>query len=401
MSLQELRDQRRLQLQQQQEQRSHDEMSRLDWNARHGERSIYGSINIGDHHLNPSHLPPPPRAETPPRPPFGVERGGGAGDGGMAPPPINNNNRNRSPNGEELSSTVQDLELTIEHQDSREGSGGGGGAAAGEDPSTSSSSAITTTTTRSSTATAAAAADTAEEEMSASAPPPPPTNNATSTTLSSSIPLPPSRRSRRLAAVRGLERISTAIATGGMGADYDDDDDDNNVDVYESSSKKKPTKSSSPLPESKKPSSSIFSKTSTCCICLEIPTEEELSTINGCEHPYCFTCIETWADRENTCPLCKSRFTKIEKVNYKSSKRKRGDDDDDDHSDIGDEKLLSGRKSKRVRNRNQRADINMINPLRGYFCKSLTCVRWGKDHSVPLLFCIDHLTEFTLSCKKQ
>ena len=159
-----------------------------------------------------------------------------------------------------------------------------------------------------------------------------------------------------------MERISAAIATGGMGSDYDDSDD----------SKKRQTKKSHPASKKKdgsaadvgKKPSSIFSKTATCCICLEVPTEEELSAIDGCDHPYCFTCIDTWANRENTCPLCKSRFTKIDKVNFKSSKRKRGG------VESGASEMSSlGRKSKKVRTRNQRADINVNNPLQGLFGK--------------------------------
>jgi len=51
-----------------------------------------------------------------------------------------------------------------------------------------------------------------------------------------------------------------------------------------------------------------------CCICLDIPALPELSSLNGCGHTFCFDCIEKWAERENTCPLCKVRFTKINRV---------------------------------------------------------------------------------------
>ena len=50
-----------------------------------------------------------------------------------------------------------------------------------------------------------------------------------------------------------------------------------------------------------------------CCICLEQPLVKDLAKVNGCEHRFCFNCIETWADRENTCPLCKIRITQIER----------------------------------------------------------------------------------------
>jgi hypothetical protein len=53
-------------------------------------------------------------------------------------------------------------------------------------------------------------------------------------------------------------------------------------------------------------------------------------------------------------------------VNYvKSSKRRRGGGGGESCGACE----MSGRKSKKVRTRNQRADINMINPLQGLFGK--------------------------------
>mmetsp|Transcript_28857 Transcript_28857/g.40798 ORF Transcript_28857/g.40798 Transcript_28857/m.40798 type:complete len:380 (-) Transcript_28857:1295-2434(-) len=52
-----------------------------------------------------------------------------------------------------------------------------------------------------------------------------------------------------------------------------------------------------------------------CIICLCDPDPEDLAKINGCDHQFCFDCIEQWSERENTCPLCKNRFTKIDRVN--------------------------------------------------------------------------------------
>lgn len=84
-----------------------------------------------------------------------------------------------------------------------------------------------------------------------------------------------------------------------------------------------------------------------CCVCLEEPSTYELASINGCAHNFCFTCIEKWSDRENTCPLCKIRFTKIDRVNKPSpyKKRKRGEQ--------------RSRLTKKVRNRDQRADLGI------------------------------------------
>lgn len=74
-----------------------------------------------------------------------------------------------------------------------------------------------------------------------------------------------------------------------------------------------------------------------CCICMCEVERNDLSTINGCEHQFCFCCIERWSERENKCPLCKTRFTKIERVNKRKKK---------------------GMKScKRVKQRDQRSDL--------------------------------------------
>lgn len=47
---------------------------------------------------------------------------------------------------------------------------------------------------------------------------------------------------------------------------------------------------------------------------------DELAKVNGCDHHFCFGCIEKWSERENTCPLCKNRFNKIDRINKKGRK---------------------------------------------------------------------------------
>ncbi|KAG7336731.1 ring finger domain containing protein [Nitzschia inconspicua] len=74
-----------------------------------------------------------------------------------------------------------------------------------------------------------------------------------------------------------------------------------------------------------------------CCICMCDVKPEDVSQINGCDHHFCFGCIEKWAERENSCPLCKSRFTKIERVNKKRQK--------------------GVKNTKKVRQRDQRSDL--------------------------------------------
>jgi len=76
---------------------------------------------------------------------------------------------------------------------------------------------------------------------------------------------------------------------------------------------------------------------SDCCICMCEPEKEEAAGVDGCEHVFCFGCIEKWAERENTCPLCKNRFTNIARV--------------------------CGGSRKKVKTRDQRADMGPGNAL--------------------------------------
>eukprot|EP00545_Synedropsis_sp_CCMP1620_P004939 CAMPEP_0119004258 /NCGR_PEP_ID=MMETSP1176-20130426/1042_1 /TAXON_ID=265551 /ORGANISM="Synedropsis recta cf, Strain CCMP1620" /LENGTH=460 /DNA_ID=CAMNT_0006955943 /DNA_START=661 /DNA_END=2043 /DNA_ORIENTATION=+ len=87
-----------------------------------------------------------------------------------------------------------------------------------------------------------------------------------------------------------------------------------------------------------------FSDAGSCCICMCDPDDGELATIDGCDHEFCFNCIEKWSERENTCPLCKVRF---QRINREGDKRK-------------------GQKgTKKVKQRDQRADLNPGNALEG------------------------------------
>ena len=95
-----------------------------------------------------------------------------------------------------------------------------------------------------------------------------------------------------------------------------------------------------------------------CCICLDLMSKKDLAMINGCKHKFCFECIEKWADRENTCPLCKERFSKIERV-YKAPRRKKKRKNPDDAP------LPRNKHSKRVKNRSQRADYGSGSALQG------------------------------------
>jgi hypothetical protein len=81
------------------------------------------------------------------------------------------------------------------------------------------------------------------------------------------------------------------------------------------------------------------------------PEPEELATINGCEHYFCFECIEKWADRENTCPLCKARFGKIERVH--KPKRQKG--------------VKTPKSSVKVKDKSQRMELTSSLALEGLF----------------------------------
>lgn len=89
-----------------------------------------------------------------------------------------------------------------------------------------------------------------------------------------------------------------------------------------------------------------------CCICMCDPEEGELSSIDGCDHAFCFECIEKWSERENTCPLCKIRFNRINRVD--KTKRKKGQ-----------------KGTKKVKQRDQRADLNPGHALQGLLGTSL------------------------------
>ena len=72
------------------------------------------------------------------------------------------------------------------------------------------------------------------------------------------------------------------------------------------------------------------------------PDRTEVSSIDGCDHLYCFSCIGQWSERENSCPLCKTRFTKITRVHPQKKKK-------------GETKPVKN--TKRVKTRDQRTDV--------------------------------------------
>lgn len=106
-----------------------------------------------------------------------------------------------------------------------------------------------------------------------------------------------------------------------------------------------------------------------CCICMCDPDEGELSTIDSCDHNFCFECIEKWSERENTCPLCKIRFNRITRVD--KTKKKKGQ-----------------KGTKKVKQRDQRADLNPGNALEGLLGEFLLCLFTTKRicHTLTFLY---------------
>ncbi|CAD8090749.1 unnamed protein product [Paramecium sonneborni] len=52
------------------------------------------------------------------------------------------------------------------------------------------------------------------------------------------------------------------------------------------------------------------SKAEQCGICYN--AIENQGILDSCNHPFCSDCIKKWSNIENTCPLCKKKFTQIE-----------------------------------------------------------------------------------------
>mmetsp|Transcript_2591 Transcript_2591/g.3875 ORF Transcript_2591/g.3875 Transcript_2591/m.3875 type:complete len:84 (-) Transcript_2591:367-618(-) len=48
-----------------------------------------------------------------------------------------------------------------------------------------------------------------------------------------------------------------------------------------------------------------------CDICNEEHNSENVATLSGCTHYFCFDCIERWTSQRRTCPLCRSEVSAI------------------------------------------------------------------------------------------
>uniref|UniRef100_A0A7S3VED5 RING-type domain-containing protein n=1 Tax=Chaetoceros debilis TaxID=122233 RepID=A0A7S3VED5_9STRA len=171
-------------------------------------------------------------------------------------------------------------------------------------------------------------------------------------------------RSRRNARSQSRDMVREIISLLDDSSDEDEDDDEVEEVIIQEDALVMRTRAAVATKKAEASSSSSSSlKVDTtadenCCICLERPKPRELSKLDGCNHLYCFHCIEKWSQRENTCPQCKTRFTKIERVH--KLKRKAGARDSGSGGDNGSENT---RNVKKVKNRDQRADLMQQNPL--------------------------------------
>ena len=58
-------------------------------------------------------------------------------------------------------------------------------------------------------------------------------------------------------------------------------------------------------------SSAAESTKEECVVCYtELGITRRKATPNGCEHPFCVGCLERWAAKKNSCPVCRGVFVK-------------------------------------------------------------------------------------------
>ena len=197
----------------------------------------------------------------------------------------------------------------------------------------------------------------------------PPAMTRSGSDLDSSTTINPAsgrrRMTRSMARARnsGHKTNANTVNNASIVIDVDAEDDyEPSPPAKSTRSSRKRTRSSSPDRKKAAPKPSTCTdcdakkndESENCCICLDKPVEKELAKLDGCDHPYCFTCIEKWSERENTCPQCKARFTKIERVH--KIKRRRGNGSPVKESNV-----------KKVKDRDQRADYRHQNPLQSLF----------------------------------
>jgi hypothetical protein len=82
------------------------------------------------------------------------------------------------------------------------------------------------------------------------------------------------------------------------------------------SDKGRKRKAAAPAPKepkkTKKEGEPLVPASGDCTICFD-KYDEDYGVL-GCAHTFCFKCIESWSQQENSCPLCKARFTFIDRI---------------------------------------------------------------------------------------
>lgn len=70
-----------------------------------------------------------------------------------------------------------------------------------------------------------------------------------------------------------------------------------------------------------------MSHSAACAVCLEQFTDE--AALDKCEHHFCFFCIREWSEKTNLCPLCKTEFLEIRRLNIEAPRgtKRRNDRD--------------------------------------------------------------------------
>lgn len=182
---------------------------------------------------------------------------------------------------------------------------------------------------------------------------------ASVSSMASDAAVAPSSEKRRMTRSMARAKIRSRKADASSVIDVDAEDNaDTQPPAKSTRSSRKRTRSSSPdrKQSASKPATETEEddESKKCCICLDQPSEKELSKLDGCNHSYCFACIEKWSERENTCPQCKARFLKIERVH--KIKRRKSNDTSPKVANV-----------KKVKNRDQRADYRQQNSLQGFF----------------------------------
>jgi hypothetical protein len=76
-----------------------------------------------------------------------------------------------------------------------------------------------------------------------------------------------------------------------------------------------------------------FKQVIECPVCYTNPRPEDVAEVCGCNHKFCFGCIDKWGQIKNSCPLCNGTFIKVKRgtnqngdiKTYSGTKRKRDD----------------------------------------------------------------------------